>query len=393
MLYEEAIKLGTEALTFHKQFGEHLRIASTQHYLARSYFKLGRKEEAAKSYEDSAKHYKISGQLEDAAYGFDQAANIWNSLRKWKRAASCISQGLRCALEGGYLENALSLLTEVRPDKHRNKYGQLYLRTLQLHLKQNSYPNFAFLYAFSSYCKQHRDSSERAFFQSGLNHLVNALISDPPEKLLNALAIALEQSNVDILPLTAFQDIVKRITNVGYHLHYRLLQDGMGIWTIGLDWKQPIIIQIRHLDEDYIAQRMAMSLSLILLANKDVIEKDITELGNNLEDGFSLQIIMERSFLEVTKMNYERTPSDKQTPASFTSSRVPWDKPQPPTFIILDDDYEIVSNWANHPENTAFPWVLMNLHSILIGHCIHKYPEEISGYGKRSSNFCDEVFG
>lgn len=388
--YEEAIALGNEALKLHQQIGEHLRIASTLDYLARSYLKLDRKENSAKSDEESGKHYEACGQLDDAAYAYNQAASTWNTLDNLERATFCISQGLRCSLQGEYPECASNVLEEALQFKNDKKYGEFYFQTLQLYLKQDT-PFASFMYNFSAYCKQQTDLNERKYYSSSLHFFINTLTNKPSSNVLNALAVALEQATPEILPLAEFEKLIEQVVSKVEHLHYRSASEWNKTWTIGLNWKQPIIVQVSTLDEDYIIQRMAMLISLVLLANQDKFEQGVTTFSNNLEKDFTLNLMMEKTFSEATGIKYNPLPTDKEFPASFTASGISWDKPQPPTYIILDDTYEIVADWSKHPKNKALVWVLMNIYGLFVAHCIHKYRDDVSELARMGREFCEEV--
>jgi hypothetical protein len=65
--------------------------------------------------------------------------------------------------------------------------------------------------------------------------------------------------------------------------------------------------------------------------NRFLVRSEFTEITlHYLESGYSLEIMLERTFLDATKIEYQKLPSDKETPASFATSGIPWDQSQPP---------------------------------------------------------------
>lgn len=42
---------------------------------------------------------------------------------------------------------------------------------------------------------------------------------------------------------------------------------------------------------------------------------------------------------------------DQVMPASISETGVPWDQPQPPTALIIHDNYEAVADWTINPGN------------------------------------------
>jgi tetratricopeptide (TPR) repeat protein len=390
-LYEESINLGVEALTLHKKFGEHLRIASTQNYLARSYLKLGRKQESAESREGSAKHYEAAGMLDDAANAYDQAAGLWNALEQPERAASCVAEGLRCALADSDPRRAQSILTEARADTP-GRYGEFYRRTLQLYLGEESLaPMTSFVYNFSAYCKKHHDPGEKEVFKAGLDDMVEVLKKCPSANLMNALAVAVEQADDSLLDPSAFNNFVGRVTNAVEHTHHRLTPDGTRIFTIGLAWERPLVVQISCYSDEQIVHRLALTLTLMLLANKDLIESVVQEFGGNQEDGLALYLTTQG---EMQEGGIEITDVDNDFPVSVSGSNIPWGEKQPPTCLIVHDSYGAVSNWATNPGNKALVALLMYFHKGVLCHCAHITMETTPHSGelaRKAREFCEVV--
>ena len=390
--YEESIKLGVKALALQLPLGEHLRIAITQSYLARCYLKLNQQQQAAEYYEESGKHYEVTELWHDAIYQYGQAAGIWDALAESDRALYCIMHGTTCALRVGDVEEAERLIGIVPSTKQSEQIGEFYLHVLRLLLEQRkSIPYTMFMYNFSAYCKRITDPLQKRTFQRGLDMLVAVLAETASDQILNALGVSIEQTNEALLSSSDCDMLAERVSQAVDHLHYRHDTDGLRVWTIGLNWQKPLIIQIRCLSDEPIVQRVAMSLALILLANRQRIEKVIAEYGESRERGLTLDILTQRDLTQILEEDILTSQKNKQLSAMISESSISWGEPQPPTTLILHDDYELMHNWATHPENKAFVWILMLIHSAIVAHCIHQSRESVPDLAKKNSKFCHEV--
>jgi hypothetical protein len=160
---------------------------------------------------------------------------------------------------------------------------------------------------------------------------------------------------------------------------------------MGMDWHKPIIIQIRCISNEPIVERIAMALSLILYSDGSLIEKVISDLGGCLEEGFSLQITTQKEIEQQSNIKIGPTGGDQVMPASISETGVPWDQPQPPTALIIHDNYEAVADWTTNPGNKAFVWLLMIVHGAFVAHCVHKSRQNIPELPLKSTEFCKAV--
>jgi tetratricopeptide (TPR) repeat protein len=391
-LHKEAIEFGEAALKIHEKFGEQMRLADTKYFLARSFvtFEENQKE-AAEYYEASGKHYKKASMLDDAAYSFNKAAKIWNSLNQLDAAAQCVYDGVEAAYSGNLPYRLDSLLKEVKLDEQQNKLGEIYIQAIRLYSQQPEVSFTSFIYDFVSYCKKLDSSSKLENFKLGLNILVDAIKNNSSANLLNALAVGIEQASSEILPLKDLNMLIEHIVQEVDHLHYRHEQDDEKMWTIGLNLENPIIIQIFCLGENSILLRIASALSIIFLANKQRIEAVINEYGGNKEEGFTLHLEMNKTFMENLSVKYQEDRTDSLTPASILVSGIPFNQPQSPSGIVLDDTYEMISDWSINPDNKAFVWILLNTFGLLIAHCTHQKYDEIDSLAKKSRELCEHV--
>ncbi len=390
-LHNEAIKLGLQALEIHRKLGDNLRIASTQSYLASSYLKLNEHKNAAESYEDSAKHYEVTELWSDAAYNYEEAANIWVSIAQEEKALYCASSGAKCALLSGTPSQAADIITEFSPNDKTGNFGEFYLRIIHEFIKEPRSFSFArFMINFSIYCKKHC-SEDIALFKGGIESLVKGLQRDSHANISNALAVGIEQSSEKIYAISDLDNLALNIIHPFNHIHYRSIPGMIKLWTIGMDWQKPFILQIRCISNEPIVERIAIALSLILYSNRGLIEKVISEQGGIQEEGFTLDIATQKDIEKQLNIKIGPISGSETMPASATETRVPWDQPQPPTVLIIHDDYETAADWMTNPGNKAFVWLLMIVHSAFVAHCVHKECESMPDLARRSREFCEAV--
>jgi tetratricopeptide (TPR) repeat protein len=390
-LHDEAIRLGLQALEIHRKFGDNLRIASTQDYLARSYMKLNDYKSAAESYEDSAEHYEVTELWSDAAYNYEEAANIWVSTAQDEKALYCASSGAKCALLSGAPSRAAEIITEFSPNDKTGNFGDFYLRIIHEFIEESQSVSFSrFIINFSIYCKRHC-SENIDLFKAGIESLIKGLPRDSHANLSNALAVGIEQSNEKIYASSGLDVLSLNIIRSFNHIHYRSIPGLMKLWTIGMDWQKPFIIQIRCISNEPIVERIAIALSLILYSNRSLIEKVISEQGGIQEEGFTLDIATQNEIEKQLNIKINPISIGEAMPASTTETRVPWDQPQPPTVLIIHDDYETSADWMTNPGNKAFVWLLMIVHGAFVAHCVHKERESMPDLARRSREFCETV--
>ena len=394
-LYEEAVKMGLEALALHNQFGEYVRIASTQDYLARSYLKLGSQRDAAEGYEESGKNYETAQIWDYSAYQYGQASGLWNEIGEHERAGHCLSRSVQCALLDGEPEKAESILAEAPLDLSKGQVGLLYLQVLERFTKQPAVPTItSFIYNFSAYCKRHSDPGEKECYRRGLALLCEAIKQRRDPNLINALAVGVEQANEEMLPTSALEQLEEAAAEVVEHLYYRAHKDGLWIWTVGLDWLGGGLIQITCLSEEGIARRIAMALALLIIGNHELIEECVAELGGNLEEGLEIHVCTKRDFEENIGSKIQPRKPGEAYFAGLIDSETTTDGATRPAILILFDEYEQEADWAAHPENKEFVWVLMILHGAIIRHFTHRDPTnapENSMIAKKSRRFCESV--
>lgn len=243
---------------------------------------------------------------------------------------------------------------------------------------------------FSIYCKRHY-SEDYPLFKAGIESLIKDSLKEPHANVVNALAVGIEQASERIYLSSDSENLALDIVRSFDHIHYRSIPGGIKIWTIGMDWQEPIIVQIRCISNEPIVERIAMALSLILYSSRSLVEKVISDLGGSQEKGFSLHITTQKEIESNSEIIINPIRGDEAMPASITETGVPWDQPQPPTVLVIHDDYETVADWMTNPGNKAFVWLLMIVHGAFVAHCVHKGRESMPELARRSREFCEAV--
>jgi tetratricopeptide (TPR) repeat protein len=389
--YEEAVSFASEALTLHRQYSEPLRVATSSRALALALEELKRYQEAAEHFEEAAENHERSGLWQEAAYDHQMAASCWNVVRQASHALVCVSRGVNAAIQATNPERASDVLTEAPADSGGG-VAALYVDTIRLFLRRGRRgKGLAYcLLNFCTHCKRSQDARERSQFLVGLQLLVNTVCEKPDAQPMNALAIAIEQATDDLLPDAVLHSILQRIAVAVPSFVGCLDNDVVPVWTLRFDWRRPLELRVIPLNVDGIAQRMGMALSLLLFANRKLIEDVVQEFGDNQEEVFELYIVTQADFEQQVGQVLD-TQEEPHSGSSLLLSCVPWGETQPPTTLILHNDYEMRSDWAVNPGNKAFVWVLMNVHGSLVSHCVHadRQAEDGRQLARLARKFCE----
>jgi hypothetical protein len=151
------------------------------------------------------------------------------------------------------------------------------------------------------------------------------------------------------------------------------------------------VVQFHCYSDEYTTHRLALVLALIFLANKDLIESVIEEFGGNQEEGLAVYVTTQR---EMQEGGIEVAAVSKNIPVTVSASNVPWGQEQPPTALIVHDNYGQISDWATNPGNKALVALLMFSHQAVVSHCAHIKMETTPHSGAlaiKAREFCEAV--
>jgi hypothetical protein len=224
-----------------------------------------------------------------------------------------------------------------------------------------------------------------------IDNLIEASAVSHSTNLVNALAVALEQSDTRIISSAELETCASRLSDAPWHLHYRTLSDQTKVWTLGFDWEVPLIVQVYCMADEYTGQKLSLVVSLILHANAQLIGEVVKQFGGNKEGAFVLNICTEGEFRKNVDSSFMGRRNHPGIASSTTESNVPWGEEQPPTLLIVHDDYESLADIALNPDSHAFVWLLMNLHRALVVHCTHQDRKDTKRLARKAREFCEAI--
>lgn len=172
-------------------------------------------------------------------------------------------------------------------------------------------------------------------------------------------------------------------------VYHRARTDGSGIWTIGLTWEKPVIVQIDMLSEYLTVQRIGLALVLYLLANGKAIEEFVKRLGGNFEEGLRFLLITEDDFKShIHHGKVGETGISPENPVTVMELGVPWGNPQPPAVVVLHDDFEHIADISTCLNSMAPQLLHAHITLDLIAHFTHSSREAV----KESLSIVKEAF-
>lgn len=390
--HSEVLRLSEAAIDLYNSIGDEFRIASTLEYSGWAYAETGRYVEAAESYQRAAEIYHEFGTLDDAAEHFERAGTCWVQADNDAEAVACFHAGIQCALAGDAPEPLASLL-EVAADVDPSAgYGKQYLELLRMYIRDSRDRCVAgFMPSFAAYFKRRALASEsRGLFARGLEELLSSLAQDPNPNTLNAVAVALEQTDERLIDETALEHVVTRLAETVDGLYKRQLPDGHEVYTIGLRWETNCIAQVYCWETDLTTRRVALVLALVLAANREFLESQAISAGGIEEQGFVLNLLTQSDFEASIMAIPDGQKLTHELPFTISESNVPWDEPQPQSIGIVHDDYAEATDWASRPNNKTLVWLLMVFYAAFVGHVAHRKRGELA---RQAREFAELILG
>lgn len=387
---DEAANLAKQALELNRQYREPLRIGTSGRTLALALDELGRHGEAADIWEEAAQGYFDSEIFDMTSYCLERAASDWNLLQNPNRAIDAVLRGVQAAFLDKDPNRINNLLVEAPFTDGGTNVANIYLDNLDLFLTQGANLSLVpFTLNLAAYFKQ---TGNRVHYERAVEKLMAAVCQNPVIAWLNALAVIVEQSTEDLLSAKKIEEISFQIASSLDHVHFRSEDTGVPVWTLGLSWDRPLVLEVVALSENILASRVVFAVALILYANQTSLEKTVQLLGGNQEDGFAFQIVTEADFEQQVGIKIEQSPEDDVV-ATLSEGNVPWEEQQMPCIVVLHAGYQQRTDWANNPGNRAFVWVIMSVHGALVSQCTHlrrgdSYSVELA---VKAREFCQEI--
>ena len=217
-------------------------------------------------------------------------------------------------------------------------------------------------------------SSRDELLQSVIEGILGRVVKPEGLGFLSGLTVALLQT-ASCIP-HAFVCAIREKIQEFEGVYFRARSDGSGIWTIGLAWEKPVIVQIDMLSEYLSVQRIALALALYFLANGKAIGEFVKRLGGNFEEGLRFLLITEDDFKShILHGKVGETGISPEHPVTVMESGVPWGEPQPPAVVVLHDNFEHIADISTALNSMAPQLLLANITLDFIAHFTHSSRE------------------
>lgn len=368
----QALELAEKAIELYASINDDFRIASTLEYSGWIYQQFEDFHKAAATYQRAAEIYTKFGDKDAETY-FNKASQCW-----------FIGDELEKSIECAYRR-----IVTLSPDYSVLGENSHY-KLLEYSLETSPESDLGdLILCICGLLKRDYDSDRRKKNFEAITHLlIDKYRSTHSENLLNALAIAIDQGDESLLDPNDFDSLASTIVEEVEGLYRRKQALDHEIYTIGMRWSNQLIVQIASWEEDTFVNRLALTLSLVLVANREYLETQALSHGGLHESWFILEVMKLSEFRKYVMPLDDGPGTTLEFPFTVTHSNVPWTEEQPETVGILFDEYSKATDWNKRPGNKALVWVLMNFHGVLLRHCTH---HEGTDLARLSRKFAERV--
>jgi len=367
----EAIDFGIEALAMHRSAEDPLRLATTLQKLGEAYKLAARRSDAIAAFEEAAEYYGTIDKWDDAAEAFETAATL--ALANNVESDRLVEQGIRAALQARDAMRVVKLLEVGQPSDSAPPY----IRALEYLLNQDVIPHLGlFTINVALQAGKLSPSIGERFMQDVIDRIFTRAMDTNYLEVLTGIAMALLQTSSHV-PDTCVKIIRDKIQDVE-GVYYRDRSDGSGIWTIGLAWEKPIIVQVDMLSEYAPVQRIALALVVYIFANGRAFGELVQRRGGNLEEGLRFILCTEGDYkTHILEGKYGETGVSSDHPVAVMESGVPWGEPQPPAIVILHDDFAHLADISSSLDTMTSKLLLAHVTLDFIAHCTHSSRESV----------------
>lgn len=198
--------------------------------------------------------------------------------------------------------------------------------------------------------------------------LIEQLKKGESDRLIFALATAIEQAPETLFKMKEYQQICESIAECLPGLNYRCDSLIVERWIVYLPTQQVPAIEFQLASDQPSVRAIAAVCALVVWTQR---EKFISHIGTRKwwELGLSINLFSEG---ECRKRNMPGIRSlGTDFPVVFTLSNVPRGQPQPPCMVIVRDDFLMLADRALNPDNKHIIWTLMQLFNTILGHFTH----------------------
>jgi tetratricopeptide (TPR) repeat protein len=367
----ESIDFGIEALAMHRRAADPLRLATILEKLGEAYKLAARRGDAIAAFEEAAGFYGAIEKWDDAAEAFETAATL--ALGNNVESDRLVEQGIQAALRTPDAMRVVKLLEVGQASDSVPPY----IRVLEYLLNPGVVPHMGlFMTNVALQGSKLSPSRGERLMQDVIDRLFTRATEADGLEVLTGIAVALLQTASHI-PDTCVKTICNKIQGIE-GVYYRDRTDGSGIWTIGLAWEKPIIVQVDMLSEYVPVQRIALALVIYILANGRVLGGLVQHRGGNLEEGLRFMLCTEGDYKTyILEGKYGETGVSPDHPVTVMESGVPWGAPQPPAIIILHDDFAHLADISGNLDAMASKLLLAHVTLDFIAHCTHSSREHV----------------
>jgi tetratricopeptide (TPR) repeat protein len=378
----EAIDFGTKALAMHRRASNPVRVASTLVKLGEAYKLAARIDDAIIALEEAAQVYGTIQMWDEVAEAFESAAKL--VLADPTECIRLIERGVQAAVMAGDVMQGVNLLQIGQPSDLSPPYREAleYFLDQQVAPRMGLFVTNVFLHAGTL-----SPSARDELLEGVIGDILTRALKAKGLGFLTGIAVALlhTASRIPHAFVCTIHEKVQEFEGV-YH---RARTDGSGIWTIGLTWEKPVIVQIDMLSEYLTVQRIGLALVLYLLANGKAIEEFVKRLGGNFEEGLRFLLITEDDFKShIHHGKVGETGISPENPVTVMESGVPWGNPQPPAVVVLHDNFEHIADISTTLNPMAPQLLLAHITVDFIAHFTHSSREAV----KESLNIVKEAF-
>lgn len=367
------IELGAQAIKLYREIGDAYRVATTSDSQAGRFDKLKKPIEAATAYFQAAESWWQTNLIKECVGSYLSAIESFLEIDDEKNAAACLECAWKKLADQEHHEVALSVFNKlsslakgpsllVASPRVVESIPMLIFKETHCGLIVDTIANAAKVFKKQIY--PHCDAAHLGFLRSLFEQYNKTKI----EKLIFALAIAIEQAPETLFKMNGYQQLCESVAEGLPGLNYRCDSLINERWIVYLPTQRAPAIEFQLASDEPSIRSVTAVCALIVWVQR---EKIISHIGKRTwwELGLSINIFSEG---ECRKRDMPGTDAiNDEFPVVFTQSNVPRGKPQPPCMAIVRDSFLSLADRVQHPENKHIIWMLMVLYNTIIGHFTH----------------------
>jgi tetratricopeptide (TPR) repeat protein len=367
------IELGVQAIKLYREIGDAYRVATTLDSQAGRFNKLKRPIEAATAYFHAAESWWQTNIIKESVSSYLSAIELFLDIDDEKSAAACLECIWKKLADHEHHETALRVFNNlssfskgpsllVGNPRVTESIPTLIFEDTNCGLISNTIANVTGV--FRKRICTHCDTVHLDFLKSILEQYNKRKI----EKLIFALAIAIEQAPETLFKMDEYKQLCDSVAEGLPELNYRCDSLIIERWIVHLPTQRVPAIEFQLASDQPSIRAVAALFALIIWTQR---KKIVSQIGKRkwFELGLSVNIFSEN---ECRKRGMPGTEAIKdEFPAVFSHSNVPRGKPQPLCAVIVGDNFLSLADRVQHPDNKHIIWMLMVLYNILIGHFTH----------------------